>query len=148
MSNHVVKRRKMDRRGVAALEFTLVAPLLFLLLFGIIESGILFYQYLTLTSAVATGASQFASSAGVDATPYTDAVNIVKNGAPGLASLNVTASVNGTACGSDADCKSALTNSSATYATVQASASCAAINLVFNLFPGCTLNVQQTERVQ
>ena len=44
--------------------------------------------------------------------------------------------------------KSALADSGARYATVQASYSCSAINLVFNLFPDCTLTVQQTERVQ
>ena len=70
----------MDRRGVAALEFAMVAPLLFLLFFGIIEAGTLFYQYMTLTNAVSTSAAQFAFSAGVDATPYTDAVGTVKPG--------------------------------------------------------------------
>jgi Flp pilus assembly protein TadG len=39
-------------------EFALVLPLLALLLFGVIQFGIVFYQYVTLTDAVRAGARQ------------------------------------------------------------------------------------------
>jgi Flp pilus assembly protein TadG len=43
-------------------EFILVAPILLLLVFGIIQFGILFNNYLTLTDAVRAGARQAAVS--------------------------------------------------------------------------------------
>lgn len=59
MSNHAATSRARDRRGStgqALAEFALVAPIFFLLLFGIIEGGrfILFYQ--TLNNATREGA--------------------------------------------------------------------------------------------
>ena len=43
-------------------EFVLVAPILLLLVFGIVQFGILFNNYLTLTDAVRAGARQAAVS--------------------------------------------------------------------------------------
>ncbi len=43
-------------------EFVIVAPILLLLVFGIIQFGILFNNYLTLTDAVRAGARQAAVS--------------------------------------------------------------------------------------
>jgi len=43
-------------------EFTLVLPILALLLFGVIQFGIVFNQYLTLTDAVRAGARKAAVS--------------------------------------------------------------------------------------
>jgi Flp pilus assembly protein TadG len=40
------RRRRRNHRGVALVEFALVAPLLFLLIFGIVEFGWAFYQLL------------------------------------------------------------------------------------------------------
>ena len=42
-------------------EFALVLPLVALLLFGVIQFGIVFHQYVTLTDAVRAGARQGAS---------------------------------------------------------------------------------------
>jgi len=53
-------RRKQD--GQAMVEFALVAPILLLLVFGIIQFGILLNNYLTLTDAVRAGARQAAVS--------------------------------------------------------------------------------------
>ena len=54
-------RRHRDERGTAIVEFALVAPILFLILFGIIEFGFVFKDSLTLTnmtrSGVRTGAA-------------------------------------------------------------------------------------------
>jgi Flp pilus assembly protein TadG len=136
-----------DRRGVAALEFGLIAPALFLLLFGGVEFGIVLNQYLTLTTATIAGATQFAFSAGVDATPYTDAVAAIETAAPGLTPLTITLSVNGTGCTSDAGCVTALAGATG-YVTASASYSCSASNIVLNLLPNCTLMSQETERVQ
>jgi Flp pilus assembly protein TadG len=136
-----------DRRGVAALEFAVLAPLLFSIMFGVIEFGLVLNQYLTLTNATMVGAMQFAFGAGVDATPYTDAVNAINAAAPNLRPLRITVSVNGTACATDTGCGTALSSGTG-YVTVSTSYSCAALNLALNLLPSCNLTSQQTERVQ
>ncbi len=48
--------RRRGERGAAAVEFAIVLPLLFVLLFGIIEFGILFYNYQVITNASREGA--------------------------------------------------------------------------------------------
>jgi Flp pilus assembly protein TadG len=45
-----------DERGQAMTEFALVLPIIALLLFGVIQFGITFNNYLTLTDAVRAGA--------------------------------------------------------------------------------------------
>jgi Flp pilus assembly protein TadG len=44
------------QKGVAAVEFAIVAPLLFLLIFGIISYGIMLYNQALITNATRTGA--------------------------------------------------------------------------------------------
>ncbi|HVW19162.1 MAG TPA: TadE/TadG family type IV pilus assembly protein [Solirubrobacteraceae bacterium] len=52
-------RRPGDgERGQALVEFALVLPLLCLLLFGIVEFGLMFFKYVDLTSAARDGARQ------------------------------------------------------------------------------------------
>jgi Flp pilus assembly protein TadG len=46
---------RRNERGQAATEFALVLPLLALLLFGVIQFGIVFKNYLTVTDAVRAG---------------------------------------------------------------------------------------------
>jgi Flp pilus assembly protein TadG len=139
--------RRKDRRGVAALEFALIAPALFTVVFVGAEFAMVLNEYLTLTNAAIVGASQFAFSAGVDGTPYTDAVNAVKAAATTLTPLTITLSVSGAACATDAACEAALAGGVG-YVTVKATYSCAATNLILNLLPDCTLTSQETERVQ
>ena len=45
-----------NQRGVSALEFTILAPLLFVLVYGLIEFGILFYDKAMITNASREGA--------------------------------------------------------------------------------------------
>ena len=51
-----------DERGQSMVEFTLVLPLLLVVLFGIIQFGITFNHYVTLTDAVRAGARTAAVS--------------------------------------------------------------------------------------
>jgi len=136
-----------DRRGLAALEFAIVAPALLLVVFGGTECGIVLSEYFTLTNAVGAGAMQFAFSAGVDATPYTDAVSAITTTAPNLTPLTITLSVNGTTCTSDATCTTALASGTG-YVTVKAAYSCVASQVIYVVIPNCTLTAQTTERVQ
>src|SRR5688572_11679037 len=54
-SPHRISR---NQQGQTVTEFALVLPLLALLLFGVIQFGIVFHQYVTLTDAVRAGARQ------------------------------------------------------------------------------------------
>lgn len=49
-------RRRADDSGASAVEFALVVPLLLLIVFGIINFGVVFSQQLTLNNAVRAGA--------------------------------------------------------------------------------------------
>jgi Flp pilus assembly protein TadG len=51
-----------DERGQTMVEFALVLPLMALLLFGVIQFGILFNNYVTLTDAVRAGVRKAAVS--------------------------------------------------------------------------------------
>lgn len=53
---HLTRRQPGDDTGAAAVEFALVASLLFVILFGIINFGIVFSQQLTLNNAAREGA--------------------------------------------------------------------------------------------
>ena len=103
--------RSLEDKGVAAIEFALIAPALFLLLLGTVQFGLLLSNYVMLTNAANVGAMQFAISRS-DTTPYTDTVAAIKAAAPNLtaANLTITLTVNGTACSSDSACQTALTN--------------------------------------
>jgi Flp pilus assembly protein TadG len=140
-----------DRRGVAAMEFVLVAPVLLMIIFGGAELAIALNRYMTLTNAAIVGAKQLAFSAGISATPYTDAVNAIQGAAsslnPPLDTSKITLSVNGTACNTDAVCGTALQPGTG-FATASVTYSCTGLNMFFNLLPGCTMSSQQTERVQ
>lgn len=67
-----------DRAGSVMLEFTIVLPLLLFMLIGVLQIGIFYYDYISLTDATAAGARQF-SIGRLDATPYADTVNAITN---------------------------------------------------------------------
>src|SRR5690348_5894749 len=54
--------RARDQRGQTMVEFALVLPLIAILLFGVIQFGIAFNNYVTLTDAVRAGARKAAVS--------------------------------------------------------------------------------------
>ena len=54
--------RIQNERGQTTTEFAIVLPILCLLLFGVIQFGILFNNYVTLTDAVRAGARKAAVS--------------------------------------------------------------------------------------
>jgi len=57
-----MRRIKRSEEGQALVEFALVAPLLFLILFGIVQFGIAFMNSIALTDAVRAGARKAAVS--------------------------------------------------------------------------------------
>jgi len=89
------QERTSDERGQTLVEFAALLPVLCLLLFGIIQFGVVFHDYLTVTDASRVGARRAAVSrhaGGAGAAAET-------------AALNSAASLKGT--GLDADCTSA-----------------------------------------
>ena len=60
LSPHRSSRKRQE--GQTLTEFAMVLPLLALLLFGIIQFGIVFHQYVTLTDSVRAGGRQGAVS--------------------------------------------------------------------------------------
>jgi Flp pilus assembly protein TadG len=75
-------------QGQTMVEFTLVLPVLMVVLFGIIQFGITFNNYVALTDAVRAGARTAAVSR-LSSTPSTDTVNRVKNASGDLDSTKV-----------------------------------------------------------
>lgn len=78
-----IRRRIRDERGQSATEFALVLPILCLLLFGVIQFGILYNNYVTLTDAVRAGARKAAVSRRA-ADPVATTVSAVRNSGSGL----------------------------------------------------------------
>jgi Flp pilus assembly protein TadG len=103
-----------DQTGAALVEFTIVLPVLMALILGLAQFGMIFYNYILVTNAAATGARQLSISRW-DSTPYTDTVSAIENAAGSLALSAcvgatpscITLSVNGTACASDSSCSTA-----------------------------------------
>jgi Flp pilus assembly protein TadG len=83
-------RVSRDDRGVAAVEAAIITPVLFLLLFGIIEFGLVFKDQLAITSAVRSGA-RIASAEPRIATFATDAASAVAREAGAVDMSDVTA---------------------------------------------------------
>ena len=81
------------QQGQTLTEFAMVLPLLALLLFAVIQFGIVFHQYVTLTDAVRAGGRQGAVSRDVS-NPQGSVINRVRTSAADLdqAKLGVTVS--------------------------------------------------------
>jgi Flp pilus assembly protein TadG len=84
--------RIRDDRGQTMTEFALVLPILALLLFGVIQFGILFNNYITLTDAVRSGARKAAVSRQAS-DPRGDAEAAVRKAADTLDQTKLTVSV-------------------------------------------------------
>jgi Flp pilus assembly protein TadG len=88
----MAKRRFMrNEKGQTMVEFTIVLPILLLLLLGILQFGVVFNNYITLTDAVRAGARQAAVGRSV-ADPTGSAISRVRASAVNLdqAKLGVT----------------------------------------------------------
>jgi Flp pilus assembly protein TadG len=70
-------------------EFTIIVPILLLLVLGIVQLGLVYNNWVTLTDAVRAGARKAAVSR-TDANRNTDVVNAVKAAATDLSSTQLT----------------------------------------------------------
>lgn len=64
---HVLKNRRVNESGAALVEMAIVLPLLILLIFGIVEYGLLFKEKMTIASATASAARTGATMGSRDA---------------------------------------------------------------------------------
>jgi Flp pilus assembly protein TadG len=101
----MIKRiRLRSQKGQAMTEFAIVAPILLLILMGIMQLGVVYNNWVTLTDAARAGARKAAvcrSGCSPDAT--TAATNAVKNSAANLNQSNLGVTVTSTwAQGADA----------------------------------------------
>ena len=85
-----------DERGQTMVEFALVAPLLCLILFGILQFGALYNDYVTLTDATRVGARKAAVSRH-EADPAGAAETAARNSAAGLDQAELDVAVTATA---------------------------------------------------
>ena len=81
-----------DERGQAMAELALVLPILAMLLFGIVQFGIVFHQYITVTDAVRAGARKAVVSRR-DASPAATTEAAVRRAASGLDAAKLAVSV-------------------------------------------------------
>ena len=79
----ILRRLRSNEKGQTATEFALVLPIFCLLLFGVIQFGILFKNYVTLTDAVRAGARTAAVSR-LEASPAGVVEASVRNSANGI----------------------------------------------------------------
>jgi Flp pilus assembly protein TadG len=80
-----VKRRKNNQHGQAVVEFAVILPVLLLVLFSILQFGIVFNNYIQVTAAAREGARKAAVSRGLGASgAKSAAVTAAKGAAPGL----------------------------------------------------------------
>ena len=87
-------RKKRNERGQTFVEFTLALPIMLVLLFGIIQFGIAFHSYITLTDATRAGARKAAVSRFLPASQRAGAVSTaIRNSAQNLDQSKLTPSV-------------------------------------------------------
>lgn len=153
--------RRAHDRGQAVVEFALVAPLLLLVLFGIIKFGIVYNNYIQLTNAVGIGAQQFAVERGQSdpcADVYDAFTNAATNGIASQATLTLSEPTpsneytipstgpTGTCPWSPSGTAGGLV--SANPAQVSASMPCDLNIFGIDFFPSCKLEASATESVQ
>ena len=92
------RRRNIIRneRGQTMVEFALVVPILCVVLFGILQFGAVYNDYVTLTDATRVGARKAATSR-QDANPAGSAITATRNAANGLTPAKLAVNVTATA---------------------------------------------------
>lgn len=91
-----------SERGQTMVEFALVGPLLLVIVFAVIQFGILYNNYVTITDAARAGARKAAVSR-LAASPAAEAENAVRASAAGLDQVKLGVNVAATAWEHGAD---------------------------------------------
>jgi Flp pilus assembly protein TadG len=159
------RQRADSERGAALVEFALIVPIFFVLVFGMCSFGFMLAHYLELTEAVNIGGEQLAIARGNTLDPCALAFTAVTNVSPYLNSstMTFTLTLNGTAYGpytggsSKVTCSSTSTSTGAPANLIQGdpivlfvSYPCSVFSFKnglvnFNPVPVCNLPAQITE---
>lgn len=100
------------QNGSTMVEFVIVFPLFLMLVFGIMQFGLLLNNYVMLNNASLVGARMLAKQRGYTK-PYTDTQSLILASMPTMKqTMTITMSVGGTLCSSDSACAALLGNSS------------------------------------
>ncbi len=136
------------RRGVVALEFVLVAPVMLLILFAILYVGIALNNYLILTAA-AEQAAQILSFGRGTPSPYSTAETAVTSAAANLTTSKVTQTVKigGSSCSTNAGCSALLTAGAVASVALTYPCDLTFMGYDFGGSP-CTLSAQSAAVVQ
>jgi Flp pilus assembly protein TadG len=139
----------LDESGAAAVEFALVAPILALMLMGILQFGVTLNNYVELTGGVRTGGRLLAIGR-ASGSPYSSVTSAVDSAAANLTpgNITITTAVNGSGCSSDATCTTALSSAVGKTATVTATYPCDLTIMNVNFAPHCTLTSTTSEMVE
>jgi Flp pilus assembly protein TadG len=141
---------KRDQKGQAIIEFAIMMPLLLILVIGIIQFGIVFNNYITLTNAVAIGARTLAINRGLYAGPptaCTAAQTAITNAAVTLSpSQIVYPSPWPTFPSPDTSTCTNLVSGETVTVTIQYP--CNLMIFGVNYAPGCTLTAATTVRIE
>jgi Flp pilus assembly protein TadG len=137
------------RKGVVALEFVLVAPVLLLLLFALFYLGIALNNYIVLTAAAEQGAQTLSLGRGTT-TPYSTATTAIDSAAQGIlktSQITQTVKIGGSSCSGDATCGALLTSGAVALVALTYPCDLTFMGLSFGGSP-CTLSAQTAAIVQ
>lgn len=150
-------RFRRETTGSAVVEFALLAPVLFMLLIGMFQFGILINNYIQVTEATRVGGRTLAISRGSNSPIATTRAAIFAS-APGLTQSNFTITLT-PAVGScpstvstanETSCKDALTSSQGLQASVTVVYGGCTNLMVYgaNYMPNCNLSSTTSMRVE
>jgi len=136
------------RKGVVALEFVLVAPVLLLLLFALFYLGIALNNYIVLAAAAEQGAQTLSLGRGTT-TPYSTATTAIDSAAANLHANEITQTVKigGSSCSGDSTCGALLTAGAVALVALTYPCDLTFMGLSFGGSP-CTLSAQTAAIVQ
>jgi len=138
-----------NQRGNSLIEFTLVMPVMLLIMTGMVSFGFALHNDLVLTNSVNAGAQLLAFSRGQTSDPCATAYAAISSAAPSLNSgLSVSFVINGSTYSATTSCPSGTTNM-VQGATAQVTATYPCVLAVFGeSFPSCKLQTQVAEVIQ
>jgi Flp pilus assembly protein TadG len=137
-------------RGQSLIEFTLVMPMMFVLVTGMLSFGIAMHDFLVLTNGVNAGAQLLAESRGQTTDPCATAYGAIHSAAPSLNTSNLTLNfvINGTSYPATTSCPTGASNMvEGTTAQVGASYPCK-LGVYGLAVPSCSLATQTAELIQ
>jgi Flp pilus assembly protein TadG len=138
-----------SERGGSFVEFTLVMPVLLLVMTGLVSFGFALHNDLVLTNAVNTGAQLLAISRGQTTDPCATAYAAISGAAPSLKTgLSLTFVINGATYTATNTCTAGAANM-VQGASAKVTATYPCVLAVFSMsFPTCSLLAQITEFIQ